>query len=239
MRPLLLAVQFLTRLPVRVEFCPARMALAPGWFPLVGMAIGGAAAAVHAGALWLWPAPIAVVMSLAATLWLTGALHEDGLADTADGLGGAAPRARALEIMRDSRIGTYGAVALGVVLCLKIMALVALPWVAVALVAAHGLSRASSVLVLATSRYARDAGAAAGMAAPGLRLPSATALACLAMLAWAFGLGVLGAIAGLGLAHIVLRRACERRLGGYTGDTLGAMQQVSELGVYLGLLACL
>jgi adenosylcobinamide-GDP ribazoletransferase len=240
MGPLLLAVQFLTRLPVRVAFTPAGMAAAPGWFPLVGMGIGAAAAAVHAAALLVWPAPIAVLLCLAATLLLTGALHEDGLADTADGLGGGATRERALDIMRDSRIGTYGAVALILAVGLKVAALMALPVVAAALIAAHGLSRFSSVLVMATSPYAREAGAASGMAAPHLALPCATALACVALLAWAFGgVAALGALAGLAAAHLALRRVAERRLGGYTGDTLGAVQQVSEVAIYLGVLACL
>jgi adenosylcobinamide-GDP ribazoletransferase len=241
---LLLAVQFLTRLPLGDPgFTPARMAASPRYYPLVGAFVGGLGALVLlvAGAALPWP--VAVLASTAATVALTGALHEDGLADTFDGLGGATPE-RSLAIMRDSRLGTFGAIALGLTLAAKVTALAALPpgLAAAALVAGHGASRLSSVTVVASSRYLRPAGAAGftaeGIGAGGLALAATTGGLCLAGLAAVAGIAAAAAAAfGLAAGHALARSCFERRLGGYTGDGLGAVQQLSELGLYLGLVA--
>ena len=128
LRLFLIALQFLTRVPV-----PAWVGWREDWmnqsarhFPLVGAFVGAFGAAVFWGAAHLWSATMAVLMSMVATVWLTGAFHEDGLADTCDGLGGAVSRQRALEIMKDSRLGTYGTVGLLAVLALKAVALTGL-----------------------------------------------------------------------------------------------------------------
>lgn len=240
-----LAVQFLTRVPVPVgaAFTPARLAAAPRYYPLVGALAGALCAAVYALAQASLTPAVAVLLALAASLLVTGAFHEDGLADTFDGIGGGGDRERVLEIMRDSRIGTYGSLALGLVLAIKAAALLGLPpgRAAMALVVAHGLSRLSAVLVIASSRYVRDRGVgkptADGIGAGGLAVAVLTGGLLLAWLAVAGGsAAALSAAAGALLGHIVMRAWVERRLGGYTGDTLGAVQQLSELGVYLGLL---
>ncbi|MEM8785726.1 MAG: adenosylcobinamide-GDP ribazoletransferase [Pseudomonadota bacterium] len=242
----LLAVQLLTRLPVGSEeiYTPERMAASVRYYALVGVLVGGLSALVFAGALWLLPPLLAVLLALAAGLILTGAFHEDGLADTFDGIGGGATREAALEIMRDSRLGTDGTLALGLALALKVGALVALPppLAVAALIAGHGLSRVSSVLVLATSRYVRAEGTgkpvAGGVSLPSLlvTLASGALIAGLwcafqapASLAWALG--------GLLIGHGLMRLFFEPKLGGYSGDTLGAVQQASEIGFYLGLVA--
>ena len=245
---LLLAIQFLTRLPVPASagFTPARLTAATRYYPLIGVLVGGFAAGVYALAALLWPPIVAVLLAIAATLLLTGAFHEDGLADMADGIGGGLTRERALDIMKDSRIGTYGAAALLLALALKAAALSAMPAATamLALVGAHVLSRFSAVCVIATSTYARDHGTgkpvAEGVSGTSLAIASTTALACLLALAWGLGLvpALLG-LAGLALGHFGMRRVFERKLGGYTGDCLGAVQQASELGLYLGLLAWL
>jgi adenosylcobinamide-GDP ribazoletransferase len=245
---LLLAVQFLTRLPVPASagFTPARLTAATRYYPLVGALIGALVALVYALALLAWPPLVAVLLSIAAGLALTGAFHEDGLADMFDGIGGGLTRDRALEIMKDSRIGTYGAAALILALALKAATLAAMPPFAVilALIAGHGLSRFSAVLVIATSGYVRDHGTAKpvadGVSGESLRIAAATALVL--WLAMAIALGPMAALLGaLGLAagHWAMRRVFERKLGGYTGDCLGAVQQGSEIGFYLGLLAWL
>jgi len=238
----LLALQLLTRLPVAPVFSPDRLAASPRWYPAIGLLVGLAAAAVLLAAAGLFPMPVAVLLSLATSLALTGALHEDGLADACDGLGGANPERR-LEIMRDSRLGSYGALGLGVTLALKVAALsTLLPAVAaLALVAGHAASRFACLLTLATGRYARPAGtgALAGRIGPG-GLAFAAATAALPLLAVAAILGplpALAAVAGLLLGWGLARLAFDRPLGGYTGDTLGAAQQWSELGLLLGLLA--
>lgn len=241
---LALALGFLTRLPVgRAAHSPARMRASTVWLPLAGMIVGAFSAGVFLLAAQVLPPVVALLLATAATLLLTGALHEDGLADTADGLG-ARTRERALEIMRDSRIGAYGVLALGIVLALRIAALAALPVgvAAVVLVAAGGASRASAVLVVATSRYARPEGAGGfTVRPPGPRrliVAMLPALAGLALVAWAAGWAAAGgAVLGLAAGH-GSRVLWERRLGGYTGDTLGATQQLSEVGMVLGVLAC-
>lgn len=244
----LLAVQFLTRLPVRSTrlYSPARLAATPRWHPAVGLVVGAITSLVFVAAAHIFPPALAALLSTAAGLMTTGCFHEDGFADACDGLGGGATRERALEIMRDSRLGTYGAAGLGLMLGGKILALAALPigLVPWALLAGHAASRASSVLVMATSRYQRDHGTgkpvADGIEGGSLAVALATGAAALALLVPAAGLlPTLGAMAGLALGHLLMRSRFERRLGGYTGDCLGAVQQASEIGCYLGLLACL
>ncbi len=244
----LLAVQFLTRLPVSSAdlFTETRLAAAVRYYPLVGGLVGAVAGTVFWLAHLVFPATLAVVLATAASLWVTGAFHEDGFADACDGLGGGATRERALEIMRDSRLGTYGAAGLGLMLAAKVLALAAAPAVVVPwlLVAAHAASRASAVLAIAASRYVREAGTAKpvadGVAPAGLVLALATGTATVAAL-WhlASPAAMLAGFTGLAIGHVVMRGLYERKLGGYTGDCLGALQQTSEVGLYLGAVAVL
>jgi adenosylcobinamide-GDP ribazoletransferase len=238
----LLALQFLTRLPVPDPgYMPERMARSTRWHPAAGALIG----ALIGIAWWVFsaffPPLLALILAIGAGLLLTGAFHEDGFADACDGLGGGATRERALEIMRDSRLGTYGAVGLGLLLAAKIAALATLPALFWVLIAGHAASRASSVFVIATSAYARDHGTgkpvAEGLDAEGLRFALLTGGAALLPLLFALPfLSILTGLLGLALGHLLMRRAFERKLGGYTGDCLGAVQQSSEFGFYLGLL---
>ena len=246
--PFLLALQFLTRLhlPFEVAFTPQAQAASPRWYALVGVVIGAIMAVVLWGALALWPPVVAVLVALAAQLLVTGALHEDGFADACDGLGGVRPRARVLEIMRDSRIGTYGVLGLGLMLAGRVAVLVALPVSALpfVMIAGHAASRASMLWVMASSSYVRDKGAATGVSE---RLDQRAVLTCfvtagLAMVPLLFvvpPMAILLGLAGLAGGHYAMRRRFETRLGGYTGDCLGAVQQCSEIGFYLGLLVWL
>jgi adenosylcobinamide-GDP ribazoletransferase len=242
----LLALQFLTRLPVRAEWTPARMAASPRWHPAVGVLVGAATAMVYVPAAQAFPPALAALLSTAAGLLLTGALHEDGFADVCDGLGGGADRDGALQIMRDSRLGTCGAAGLGLMLAAKILALGAMApaVVPLVLIAGHAASRASAVFVLATSAYVRPSGAAspvaAGCSIPGLAVALATgALALLASILVLPPAAAAGGLLGLLIGHAAMRGVYQRRLAGYTGDCLGAVQQTSETGLYLGVLACL
>lgn len=240
------AWQFLTRvpLPVAVRYTPGRLAASQAWLPAVGLLIGAIAAAVLLAASRILPPVPAVLLSMAATVALTGAFHEDGLADTCDGVGGGTDAARRLAIMRDSRLGTFGAVGLGLALALKASALASLApgLAAAALVAGHGASRASAMLVVMTSTYVRETGTARftarGLGRRGPVLVGLAALAAAVILAAIAGPGpaVAGA-AGLAAGHILARGLFERQLGGYTGDCLGATQQLSEVGLLLGVLA--
>ena len=240
-----LAVQFLTRIPMgNIEFTPERMNASVRYYAFVGAMIGMLGAGVFWAAQLLLPTMLAVILSVAATLLITGAFHEDGLADTFDGIGGGVTRERSLEIMRDSRIGVYGMAALAIVLLLKITALSFLPeiFVFAALVAGHGLSRFSSVMVIATSKYVRDEGTgkpvAGDISRSNLAVTILTAIAIVAL--WAVFLPLTAIAAGLGalvFGHLAIRMVFEKKLGGYTGDTLGAVQQVSEVAFYLGIVA--
>ena len=145
LRLLGIALQFLTRVPVRVgRFEPSWLADSARHFPLVGALVGAFGGATLWGAATLWPLPLAVALSMAATAWITGGFHEDGLADTCDGLGGAVDREKALAIMKDSRLGSYGVIGLLFVLGQKACALWTLSTesvalASVALVLAHGV----------------------------------------------------------------------------------------------------
>lgn len=208
------------------------------YFPLVGVLVGLVAALVYLLAARVLPQEVAVIASMAATLWITGAFHEDGLSDTADGLGGGWTKEQALTIMKDSRVGNYGAIALVMALLTKFEALVHLApaLLPAVLVAGHALSRFAAVLVMATQRYVRDSGKAKPLASrPGageLVLAGAFGLAPLALIPF----HLLWALLPVALVWLWFSRKLQQRLGGYTGDGLGAMQQLCELTFYLGVL---
>jgi adenosylcobinamide-GDP ribazoletransferase len=243
LRDLRVAACFLTRLPVRWPADTPADALARSTrlFPLVGAGIGAAAGLVWALALWLGAPPlVAALLALAAQALLTGALHEDGLADVADGFGGGRDRDRALEIMRDSHIGSYGTLALVLSVGLRAAALAAtaMPWVGApwagvaALAAAGAVSRATAPALLAWLPPARPDGLGAGAGRP----PSEAVFTALG-LALCFALLLLGlthGLAALALAALVawaLAGLARRRIGGQTGDVLGAAQQLAEVAV--------
>jgi adenosylcobinamide-GDP ribazoletransferase len=249
LRLALLALQFLTRVPV-----PAWVGYRDEWlhqcarhFPLVGLVVGGVAALVLLGAAALWPWPLAVLLSVVATLVLTGAFHEDGLADTFDALGGAVSREKALLIMKDSRLGTYGTVALIAVLALKAASLFALgAQAAAALLLAHSASRALPVALIRWLPYAGDADAAKAkplstrVSLGGVGVAVLWAMAVAGGLIGARRLGVAAVVVSsiaAALVTVLMARWLRRRLGGFTGDTLGATQQLGELAIYLSLIA--
>ena len=241
---LAVAVQFLTRFPTpRIAGFQADMPVrAARYYPLVGHLVGAACALVWIGALRLWGAPVAAVLAVGAGVLATGGFHEDGLADTADGLGGGLTPARRLEIMKDSRIGSYGALALVVSVLVRVAALASLAPAAgaLALVVAHGAARAAAVLVMGATLYVGDVGGAKGRAA-GAGVTGAEVLvaaviggAPLLLLPWPRALlATLLAIA----AASALALAARRLVGGHTGDVLGGAEQVAEAAVLLGAAA--
>ena len=244
------ALAFLTRLPLPLPETVAEPNRAPDLaraaraLPLAGAAIGLGGGAIYwlSAALGLTPA-IAGLLAVAATILMTGALHEDGLADSADGLFAGAEPARRLEIMRDSRTGAYGALALILSVGLRAAALAAIaaPGTAVgALIAAHALARALPPTVMAWAPRARDDGLAA--AAGQVETEYAwTALAIGAAVAVVFlGLGPgLVALLAAGSIGFVAFRLARTRIGGYTGDVLGAIEQLGEIAVLLAAAALL
>ncbi|WP_312163812.1 adenosylcobinamide-GDP ribazoletransferase [Phenylobacterium sp.] len=246
LRLFLCAVQFLTRAPTPAlrEFEPDWISRSARYFPLVGLLVGALCAAVFWAASQLWSGWLPALLAIAAGVLVTGAFHEDGLADTADGLGGGSTPERRLEIMKDSRIGTYGALALGLVLALKAASLATLPpalgaWT---LIAAHAAGRGAAVLAMRVLTYVRDIDAGKWKPAPSdLSFWEVLAALTIAALPLALSPGgvVLGGLAtGAGLA-LLLALAARRLLGGYTGDVLGAVEQLFELGFTLGVAASL
>jgi len=233
------ALMFLTRLPVRGP--QVALAGAVAAFPLVGILVG----ALGGGAFWLavlagLPLPAAALIALAATAISTGALHEDGLADTADGLAGHTPE-DSIRIMRDSRIGGYGVLAMIFSVGLRVSALVALAdplTVFLAMIAAGALSRAAmpAVMLAMPRASATGLGAAAGKPAAADMLfgIALAALMALVLLGPAVGLTALAAAA---VATLFVAALARRRLGGYTGDILGAVQQLAEIAALLTLAA--
>jgi adenosylcobinamide-GDP ribazoletransferase len=231
------AATFLTRLPLaRWSYAqPAELARAAPLFPLVGALVAAiAAAAAWAALQWLPPA-LAPWAALAAAIVVTGGFHEDGLADTADGLGGGFTRERKLEIMRDSRIGSYAGLALIVVLGGKYLALSTLAPAALfaALWLGHVLARWSVLPLAALLPYARDSATnkpvADGMGWPQLLLGTLLTGVLIAPLGLSALYAALAALAVVGLAALYFRA----QLGGITGDTLGAANQLVELSCYL------
>lgn len=238
------AIRFFTRLPVPAWVGHSSEALnsSARYFPAVGLLVGGIGALVYLLAAKFWPQQIAVLLSMAATIYVTGAFHEDGLSDTVDGLGGGWEKLRILEIMKDSRVGSYGVVAMVLALLGKFALLSALEprLVPLALIAGHALSRYCSTVLLATMDYVREdllskAKPLATKLSPGA-LVLATSFTIIALLALPFKPLLIGCMLAA-LATFWLAAKFKRWLGGYTGDCLGATQQLSEIAFYLGLLA--
>lgn len=248
------ALQFLTRVPLPPRalghgpYDPAWLNASARHFPLVGALVGGVGALVLLAALQAWPPAIAALLATAATAALTGAFHEDGLADSFDALGGVVSRERALAIMKDSRIGSYGALALGLVTALRVAALAALAGqgaalAAAALLFAHAAGRGAAVALMAALPYAGDAEQAkakplATAVTPGTLAVASGWVGLVAAAAAAAGAPpqrLLAAALAAAAVALAMRRWLQRRLGGYTGDTLGATEQLAEAAV---LLAC-
>ncbi|MBW8718670.1 adenosylcobinamide-GDP ribazoletransferase [Variovorax paradoxus] len=256
-RHYLLALQFFTRVPVTgrlaewIGFSPQMLRASAAHFPGVGWLVGGVGAAVFVLALRGLPgvagALAAALLSMAATVLLTGAFHEDGLADVADGLGGSADRSRALEIMKDSRIGAFGAIALVLALGLKAALLASMAGqgaqaVAGAIVGAHVLSRLAPLFLIRWLPYVGDSGASkakplADAIGGGALLVGVlwSVPAALLMLATQGPARTIAMAVACALAALVMARMFRRRLQGFTGDGLGATQQLCELAIYLAL----
>ncbi|MGO4390929.1 adenosylcobinamide-GDP ribazoletransferase [Variovorax sp. M-6] len=258
-RHFLLALQFFTRVPVTgglagwVGFSPAMLRASAAHFPGVGWLVGAVGAGVflvvQAGLPGLAGACVAALLSTVATVLMTGAFHEDGLADVADGLGGSADRSRALEIMKDSRIGAFGAIALVLTLGLKVALLAALAGqgalgAAVALASAHVLSRLAPLFLIRRLPYVGDANGASkakpladAISGGALLVGAAWSLPAVLLLLLAHGMAHgLAAIGLCAVAALYMARLFKRRLHGFTGDGLGATQQVCELAIYLALV---
>jgi adenosylcobinamide-GDP ribazoletransferase len=257
LRHYLLAVQFFTRIPITgalahwTGFSPDMLRASATHFPGVGWLVGMAACVAFAVLSLALPdtpytALAAAVGCTVATVLMTGAFHEDGLADVADGLGGSPDRLRALEIMKDSRVGAFGAIALMLALAAKVSLLAVLaasspPAVLTALLAAHTVSRFWPLVLVHTMAHVGDEGSSKSkpladrMDRRSLQLALVWCVVPLALMSLVHGGGFM--LAGLALSAVacfLMRRWFARRLQGFTGDCLGATQQVCEIAFYLG-----
>jgi adenosylcobinamide-GDP ribazoletransferase len=253
----LVATQFLTRLPVPElrGFQTSWLTQSARFFPLVGVLVG----LINVGTWWLarhwFPAPVAVGIMLALSLLATGAFHEDGFADTCDGFGGGTTSERALAVMKDSRVGAYGAIGITMLLGLKWTTLVALPTAAfpVLVIGAHLVSRWCAIGLIWGLRYVRENDDAKAKpladSVSGVDWMLSGLLGIAAILPAFLLNGLLGkyaillASAAAALAAVITAALAaayfKRRIGGYTGDCLGAVQQLSELVFLMAALAAL
>ena len=285
-RHFLLAVQFFTRIPITgkladwVGFSPAMLRASAAHFPAVGLLVGAAAAACYGAFSALLPDStytplVAAALSTVLTVLLTGAFHEDGLADVADGLGGSYDRQRALDIMKDSRVGAFGALALVLAVLAKVALLALLGSVEVApsgwgdwgdlgnldnsgggqdgapfagwfaasaLLAGHVVSRTLALLLIVWLPHVGDAAASKSKPLADAIAPRSLFVAflwcfmALALVLWVQAAIHLIVACSLALVALLwMHRLFKRRLQGFTGDCLGAAQQVCEIAFYLGL----
>ncbi len=257
-RHFLLALQFFTRIPVTgklaawVGYSPEMLRASAGHFPGVGWIVGLVAAGMLAAVYLLLPAAnaytplVAAIFSTLATVLLTGCFHEDGLTDVIDGLGGSYDRERALDIMKDSRIGAYGAMAMVLAVCSKValIALLAshsLPLALAACIGAHVIARLWPMLVVRSLPHVGDTAKSKSkplaefISRQGMvsciiwTLPAIALLAC-----WQGAAMLLPALVLSAAAALWMRQWFKRRLQGFTGDGLGAIEQVGEIAFYLG-----
>jgi adenosylcobinamide-GDP ribazoletransferase len=235
-----IALQFLTRIPLnhRGDWQSDWLARSAKYMPLVGALIGVVAGVALLLSARVFPAPLPVIIGLAAAIALTGALHEDGLADTVDALGGGQTRDQCLEIMKDSRIGTYGTLALILALALKAGALLSLPpfTAACVLVAGHAGARLAAVLALWGLDHAGGGNAKVSQPVSAIMRQELAIAAVFGLMpgilclsSTTFVVSQICAFAAAGAAAFVVAK----RIGGYTGDTLGAIEQVYETAFFV------
>ncbi len=248
-RIFLAAIIFFTRIPCQTWETPSRKHFnqASRYFPLIGWIVGAIAVFVFWSGSRVFPLPLTVWLSMTATIMLTGALHEDGFADVCDGFGGGWTKEQILTIMKDSAVGAFGVTGLVLILGIKFLSLIALPssLLPMALVSGHSLSRFASISLMYTHDYVReDAHSKAKsvvrrMSRGGLIFAGFWGIVpCIAMmLMFSQTTFFVVSIGAVWLIRWGLGRYFIHWIGGYTGDCLGAVQQVSEVIFYLSLVA--
>jgi adenosylcobinamide-GDP ribazoletransferase len=238
------ALMFYTRIPCPkwVTHDAAYLNKATRYFPVMGWIVGGATALVFYGAEYLFNIPVALVLSMITDIFITGAFHEDGFADVCDGFGGGWTKEKILDIMKDSRVGAYGAIGIAMLLLLKYMLLLSVNtfdlWMV--LLAAHSFSRLCAVLIVSTSIYVRESDdAKAKPLAKSITIKEIVPAVIfgIAPLLFFMDVKVFLLLPLPLLGTLYLRYYFHKWIGGYTGDCLGATQQVTELLFYLSVIA--
>ncbi|WP_394125364.1 adenosylcobinamide-GDP ribazoletransferase [Vibrio hepatarius] len=241
----MLALGFFSRIPVpaSIPYSEERMNQAGRYFALVGLLLGSLCALVYGLASSVLPASVAIIIMMVFSLMLTGAFHEDGLTDMADGIGGGMTLERRLTIMKDSRIGTYGASALVMALLSKyvlLSELVKFEQIATFIIVAYTLSRAVAASLIYDMPYVSDADASKSkpLAQQQSKLELTVLLATGVLPCLILSLPVaVTLVAVIIVFRFLFKRWLLARIGGFTGDCLGAAQQLSELLIYLTLIA--
>jgi len=237
------ALMFFTRIPCPnwVDHSEEYLNKASKYFPVVGIIVGAASAFIFWLSQLVFPAEIAVIFSIVASILVTGAFHEDGFADVCDGFGGGWTKEKILLIMKDSRLGTFGVIGLGLILLLKWSVLKYFPvnTLMIALVSGHAISRLNAVSLIFTDDYARDDDTSkskplATKMSPG-ELIFAMLFGIVPLILFA-NVYVLLVLVPLLFVRWYFSRYFKKWIGGYTGDCLGAVQQVSEIVFYLSLI---
>jgi len=237
------ALMFFTRLPVpELEYSQEKLNSSSRYFPLVGILVGALSATVFMFSTMLFSTNVSVLLSMIGSILITGAFHEDGFADTCDGFGGGYTKEKILEIMKDSRIGAFGAIGIILLLIFKFLLLSEMkPMVIpIAIVSGHAISRFISISLLYSMVYVKEEGKAK---------PLSTALPLSSLIvAGFFGLlplllfkkpFILLIVIPLLLTRWYLSYYFKKHIGGYTGDCLGAAQQVSEIVFYISIFLML
>ncbi|WP_064967920.1 adenosylcobinamide-GDP ribazoletransferase [Tenacibaculum ovolyticum] len=242
----LTAVLFFTRIPCPkwVNHSPEILNKSSRYFSLVGILVGTISAIVYTGASFLFNPSIAIVLSIVASVWTTGAFHEDGFADVCDGFGGGWTKEKILIIMKDSRLGTYGVVGIISMLAIKFLSLYelnnVLKNIPLLLISGHAISRFIATVLLYTHEYVRDIDTA--KVKPTTKKMSTKALIIsgfFGMLPLLFfkDIRIFLVLIPLFLTYLYMSRLFKKWIGGQTGDCAGALQQVSEIVFYLSILA--
>lgn len=235
------ALGLLSRLPIRVngDLATRRGANAAWAWPIAGLVIGAIGGVAAIFTLWLGlPLPLAAVVTLTLYILITGALHEDGLADCADGFWGGYTRERRLEIMKDSRIGAYGVIAIALSLAARLFALMtvlAAPFPLISLMAVGVLSRMPMVILMGTMPNARGSGLANTVGRPPLLTIWIAVVLSVGIGGTLLGAALLPTLISISLITLVLALVARRKISGQTGDVLGASQQLAEIAALFTL----
>ncbi|NER11979.1 adenosylcobinamide-GDP ribazoletransferase [Leptobacterium flavescens] len=240
----LTAIMFFTRIPCPkwVDHSPEYLSKSSRYFSLVGLIVGGLGALVFYGSSFVFPVSVSVLLSMVATIYLTGAFHEDGFADVCDGFGGGWTKEKILLIMKDSRLGTYGVMGLSLLLLIKFTALQEIDpsYIPLSIIAGHSLSRFIATTLIFTHPYVRDTDdSKAKPAAKSMTVSMLLVSALFGILPLFFFKSpfIFVVLIPVYLSKMYLGGKFKKWLGGQTGDCAGAVQQLSEVVFYLSLIA--
>ncbi|NIJ46267.1 adenosylcobinamide-GDP ribazoletransferase [Wenyingzhuangia heitensis] len=239
----LTAIMFFTRIPCpkNIDHSPEILTKSSRYFSLVGIIVGGFGAFVFYLSEFLFNDSISILVSIATTIWITGAFHEDGFADVCDGFGGGWTKEKILTIMKDSRVGTYGIVGLGILLAIKHQSLIELDLhtCIIALISGHAISRFAATTLIYTEPYVQDIDKSKiKPSAVGITIKDVLICGVFALipLLFFFNPFVFLTLVPVLITKYLLAKYFHKWIGGHTGDCAGATQQLTEVVFYLSLI---